>query len=157
MNSFWFYEKCQPTLFMKIKNHHVLTANKTRKKSTSSLLQLQHCLHLSKFCVPISLPWGRAEGEDRGHAISAAQPSGAAQLSATAQLKVQVHCLSISFQVTSINILFSPCQVPGLHPHLQPSLDWQLSLYKCFISRVDGYLGTTAPVIYWIEHHTHLI
>lgn len=43
------------------------------------------------------------EGGGRtGHKLSAAPLSG------TAQLEAQAHCLAISFQATSINILFSP-------------------------------------------------
>ena len=84
----------------------------------------------------------------------------AAQLSGTAWLAAQAHCLSVSFQVTSINILFSPLSGPWPPPPPSaPTSPWvgQLSSNKCFISCIDGYLGIAAPVTHQIEHHAHLI
>lgn len=118
MNSFWFHEKCQSVLFITFKHHHVSTANEPKKGgglSPPTPTLLAPLLHLSKLWAPIALPKG-GQREKAGDALSAAQLSG------TARLAARAHCLSMSFQVTSINILFHPCQVPGPHLHPQPPL-----------------------------------
>jgi len=102
-----------------------LTANEPKKRDQlfpPSPALLAPLLHLSKLWAPIALPKG-GRREEAGAVLSAAQLSG------TAQLAAQAHCLSVSFQVTSINILFHPCQVPGPHLHPQPPLPLGLASF----------------------------
>lgn len=130
----------------------------SQKQSTSSLLQLQRCLPLSCTCQSSGHQPPCPEGglrERAGDRLSAAQLSGPAQLEA------QAHCLSVSFQVIPINILFSPLSCPWplprpSAPRLPPWIG-RLPLNTCFISCLDGYLGTAAPATHWTEQHTHLI
>lgn len=149
-----FHEECQSALFIMFKHHHVSTANEPKRNdqlSPPTPALLAPLLHLSKLWAPIALPKG-------GWRESVAVLS-AAQLSGTAWLAAQAHCLSASFQVTSINILSHPCQVPGPHVHPQPPLPLGLASFprnKCFISPIDGYLGIVSPVTHQIEHHAHL-
>ena len=154
MNSFWFHEKCQSILFITFKHHHVSAANEPKRAgglSPPTPTLLAPLLHLSKLWAPIALPKG-GQREKAGDVLSAAQLSG------TAQLAAQAHCLSMSFQVTSINILFSPLSGPWAPPPPSaPTSPWigRLSSNKCFISCIDGYLGIAAPVKHQIEHHAH--
>lgn len=82
-------------------------------------LLLQHGLSFSCTCQSSGWP---ALFPGRGLRERARDMPSAAQLSGSAQLEAQAHWLSISFEVTSINSLFSPCHVPGPHLHPQPTL-----------------------------------
>ena len=98
----------------------MLKASKPNQRYALSLLRLQpslnHPLHLSELRTPISLPRWRAGG--RG------QPAGvlsAAQLSGTAQLDAQAHCLSSLFTSHPSTPLFHPVRfLAPTSPHPSP-------------------------------------
>lgn len=133
----------------------MLTANKQTKQKACSLLQLQHHLLFPSTCQsPGHQPPCPGGGlrERTGDMLSAAQPSG------TAQLEAQAHCLAFSFKSHPSTSFFHTVRLlaPTSTPSSLSSIG-RLSSNKCFISHIDGYLGTAALVIYWIEHHAHFI
>lgn len=134
---------------MGLKYYHVLTASKPRQgyglsPSAPALLTLG--LQLSEPWVPTSLPQHpQAEGEGSEFAVSGpAVWHGPAGRSGSLPL--------LSFHIISINTPFSPCQVPSPHPRPQPTPRMgPFSSNKGFLFRLDGYLGTAAPIAHGME------
>lgn len=142
VNGFWFHRGV-PTSYL-LCSSIIMCRSPMSQKETTSLSSNSSSACPSPAPVKALGTTGpaqrRMEREGRGRAVSRPavwhSPAGSSG-----------SLPSASFQVTSINILSHPCQVPfGPHVHPQPPLPWvgQLSSNKCFISSIDGYLGIAA-------------
>lgn len=127
----------------KLKNHHVLTANKPKTVLALSFNSNAACpspapvKSVGTNCPALGEGWQKGQGTCCRQPSCLSQPSWKLRLIASPSL----------FKSHPSTSFFHP--VRFLAPTSTPAHSWigLLSLKKCFISRIDGYLGT-APLLY---------